>query len=46
MTEHELKEMILKFPKKVQIDCLKAALEQDKFGIFVSLSRILFLMHH
>lgn len=34
-------EMILRFPRECKIQCLKDALEQDKFGIFMGLSKIL-----
>ena len=34
-------DMILSFPREVKIKCLQDALEQDKFGIFFQLSKIL-----
>lgn len=35
------KELILRFPKDIKIQCLKDALEQDNFGMFMGLSKIL-----
>jgi len=34
-------QMILNFPREIKIQCLKDALEQDKFGVFMGLSKIL-----
>lgn len=34
-------QMILNFPREIKIQCLKDALEQDKFGVFLGLSKIL-----
>ena len=34
-------QMILKFPREIKIHVLKAALEQDNFGVFLGLSKIL-----
>jgi hypothetical protein len=39
MTQEQ--EMILRFPKEIKIRCLQDALEQDKFVIFMGLSKIL-----
>ncbi len=33
-------EMILRFPREIKIQCMKDALEQNNFGMFVSLSRV------
>ena len=40
-TEKSETEVILCFKRELKIQCLKDALEQDKFGIFMSLSQIL-----
>lgn len=34
-------QMILNFPREIKIQCLKDALAQDKFGVFLGLSKIL-----
>lgn len=34
-------QMILNFPREIKIKCLKDALAQDKFGVFIGLSKIL-----
>jgi hypothetical protein len=39
MTQEE--QVILLFPRQMKIDCLKAALKEDKFGVFMGLSKIL-----
>ncbi|MFA5395153.1 MAG: hypothetical protein WC346_03960 [Methanogenium sp.] len=35
------KEMILNFPREIKIQCLKDALAQGEFGVFLGLSKIL-----
>lgn len=34
-------QMILNLPKEIKIQCLKDALAQDKFGVFLGLTKIL-----
>lgn len=34
-------QMILNFPRELKIQCLKDALKEDNFGIFLGLSKIL-----
>jgi len=38
MTE---KDLILRFPREIKLDCLRAALDQGELGVFLGLSKIL-----
>jgi hypothetical protein len=40
MTREEANEMILGFPREIKIQCMKNALEEDNFGMFMSLSKV------
>lgn len=40
MTHEEGNRMILSFPREIKIQCMKDALEQDKFGVFMGLSKV------
>jgi len=40
MTHNEGNEMILRFPREIKIQCMRDALEQDNFGMFMGLSKV------
>jgi hypothetical protein len=39
-TKEEGTAMILGFPREIKIQCMKDALEQDNFGMFMGLSKV------